>query len=49
MVMRSKNTKGKLMYNEAKKSFWFSFESDEKRYLKVFEFHLNSATSAEAQ
>lgn len=48
-VMRSKNTKGKLMYNEAKKSFWFSFESNEKRYLKVFEFHLNSAASAEAQ
>ncbi len=44
-VIRSKNTKGKLMYNEAKKTFWFSFESNEKRYLKIFEFHLTSSNN----
>ncbi len=43
----SKNKRGKLIYNEKKQTFSFSFESDEKRYLKIFIFKLKEGTVAE--
>jgi hypothetical protein len=43
-VMRSKNTRGKLMYDDVKKTISFSFESDKKRYLKIFVFNLRPNT-----
>lgn len=47
-VMRSKNTRGKLMYDEKQKMMTFSFESDGTRYKKVFKFYLTSELIAEA-
>lgn len=43
-VLRSKNTRGKLIYNDEKKTFSYSFESDKKRYLKIFVFNLRPNT-----
>ena len=39
-IIHSKNTRGKLMYDDQKKTISYSFESDGKRYLKVFVFKL---------
>lgn len=39
-TMRSKNARGKLVLNAEKKTLTYSYESNEKRYVKVFVFHI---------
>jgi hypothetical protein len=39
-VMRSKNARGKLVLDPAKKRITYSFESNETRYVKIFVFNL---------
>ena len=39
-VLRSKNARGKLAFDAVKKSFTYSYESNEKRYVKIFVFSL---------
>jgi hypothetical protein len=39
-VMRSKNARGKLVLEPKKKTFTYSYESNEKRYVKIFIFNL---------
>lgn len=39
-VMRSKNARGKLVLDPKKKTFTYSYESNEKRYVKIFIFSL---------
>lgn len=41
-VMRSKNTRGKLVFNPQKKTLTYSYESNEKRYVKIFIFNITS-------
>lgn len=39
-VMRSKNARGKLVFNPVKKTLTYSYESNEQRYVKIFVFNL---------
>lgn len=39
-VMRSKFARGKLVLDPANKTFTYSYESNEKRYLKIFVFKI---------
>jgi len=39
-VMRSKNARGKLVLDPEKKTFTYSYESNEKRYVKIFVFNI---------
>lgn len=39
-VMRSKNARGKLVLDPDKKILTYSYESNEKRYLKIFVFNI---------
>lgn len=39
-VMRSKNARGKLVLDIKKKTLTYSYESNEKRYIKIFIFHI---------
>ena len=39
-IMRSKNARGKVVFDPAKKNFTYSYESNEKRYVKIFVFSL---------
>lgn len=39
-VMRSKNARGKLVLDPKKKTLTYSYESNEKRYVKIFVFHI---------
>ncbi|HMI07131.1 MAG TPA: hypothetical protein VK528_06275 [Flavobacterium sp.] len=39
-VMRSKNARGKLVLNPKKKTLTYSYESNEKRYVKIFIFSI---------
>jgi hypothetical protein len=39
-VMRSKNARGKLVFNPNKKTITYSYESNEQRYVKIFVFNL---------
>jgi len=39
-VMRSKNARGKLVFNPNKKTFTYSYESNEERYMKIFVFNI---------
>jgi len=39
-IMRSKNARGKLVLDPAKKKITYSFESNETRYVKIFVFNL---------
>lgn len=39
-VMRSKNARGKLVLDPKKKTLTYSYESNEKRYVKIFIFNL---------
>lgn len=39
-TMRSKNARGKLVLNAKKKTLTYSYESNEKRYVKIFVFHI---------
>lgn len=39
-VMRSKFTRGKLVLDPANKTFTYSYESNDKRYLKIFVFKI---------
>ena len=41
-VMRSKNARGKLVLDPEKKTFTYSYESNEKRYVKIFIFSIKS-------
>jgi len=40
-VLRSKNARGKLVLDPDKKTMTYSFESNEKRYVKIFIFKLS--------
>ena len=48
-IMRSKNTRGKLMYDDLKKTISYSYESDGKRYLKVYVFSLRKTLDEEKE
>ncbi len=39
-VMRSKNARGKLVLDPKKKTFTYSYESNDKRYVKIFIFSI---------
>ncbi|MFT3793120.1 hypothetical protein [Flavobacterium sp.] len=39
-VLRSKNARGKLVLDPKKKTLTYSYESNEKRYVKIFVFHI---------
>lgn len=39
-TMRSKNARGKLVLDAKKKTLTYSYESNEKRYIKIFVFHI---------
>lgn len=39
-VMRSKNARGKLVLEPKKKTLTYSYESNDKRYVKIFIFNL---------
>lgn len=39
-VMRSKSARGKLVLDPKKKTFTYSYESNEKRYVKIFIFNI---------
>ncbi len=39
-TMRSKNARGKLVLDPKKKTLTYSYESNEKRYVKIFIFHI---------
>lgn len=39
-VMRSKNARGKLVLDPKKKTLTYSYESNEKRYVKIFIFSI---------
>jgi len=41
-VMRSKNARGKLVLDPEKKTFTYSYESNEKRYVKIFIFSIKA-------
>lgn len=41
-TMRSKNARGKLVLEPKKKTLTYSYESNEKRYVKIFIFNLSA-------
>lgn len=41
-IMRSKTARGKLVLDPSKKTFTYSYESNEKRYVKIFIFNIKS-------
>lgn len=48
-VMRSKNARGKLVLDPERKTFTYSYESNEQRYLKIFVFNITFDEEEESQ
>ena len=48
-VIRSKNARGKLVLDPTKKTFTYSYESNEKRYVKIFIFNIKPEDSEQTE
>lgn len=48
-VMRSKSARGKLVLDPDRKTFTYSYESNEQRYLKIFVFNISLDEDQETQ
>jgi len=48
-IMRSKSARGKLVLDPERKTFTYSYESNEKRYLKIFVFNISYDEDNEEQ